>query len=30
VKALAAKIMADPSFALLHETARKMYEKHLA
>ena len=30
VKALATKIMADPSFALLHETARKMAEKHLA
>lgn len=30
VKALAAKIMADPSFSLLHETARKMAEKHLA
>jgi hypothetical protein len=28
VKALAQKIMADPSFPLLLETARKMAEKH--
>jgi hypothetical protein len=29
VEALAKKIMEDPSFPLLHETARKMHEKHL-
>jgi hypothetical protein len=29
VKALASKIQADPSFSLLHDTARKMAEKHL-
>ena len=28
VDALAKKIMDDPSFPLLHETARKMHEKH--
>lgn len=28
VEALAKKIMEDPSFNLLHETARKMAEKH--
>lgn len=28
VEALAKKIMEDPSFPLLHETARKMAEKH--
>lgn len=28
VEALAEKIMNDPSFPLLHETARKMAEKH--
>ncbi len=25
---LAKRIMADPTFELLHETARKMHEKH--
>ncbi len=29
VEALAKKIMEDPAFPLLHETARKMHEKHL-
>lgn len=29
IEALAKKIMDDPSFPLLHETARKMQEKHL-
>lgn len=28
VEALAAKIKADPSFPMLKETARKMYEKY--
>ena len=28
VEALAKKIMEDPAFPLLHETARKMHEKH--
>lgn len=28
VEALAKKIMEDPTFDLLHETARKMNEKH--
>lgn len=29
VDALAKKILDDPSFPLLHETARKMHTKHL-
>lgn len=28
IDALAKKIMEDPSFSMLHETARKMQEKH--
>lgn len=29
IEALAKRIMEDPAFPLLHETARKMHEKHL-
>ncbi len=28
IEALAKKILEDPAFPLLHETARKMHEKH--